>query len=80
VEQIGRNLGIQFEPRVVEALCDAVEVGLGSTQEQPDFAQHLEAGFDPSLIRKTLRELRHQLNAPTLRQPAVVIDAARDQV
>jgi HD-GYP domain-containing protein (c-di-GMP phosphodiesterase class II) len=78
VEQISNNLGIQFEPRVVAALCDVVEAGLDMSEEPPEFIANLEAGFDPNLIRQTLRELRRQIATPTLRQvSARVIDATR---
>jgi HD-GYP domain-containing protein (c-di-GMP phosphodiesterase class II) len=73
VEQISRNLGLQFEPRVVQALIDAVNAGLEGRAAQPDFVPHLEASFDPALIKTMLTELRRQLDLP--RTSAVVIES-----
>jgi putative nucleotidyltransferase with HDIG domain len=75
VAQIQENLGLQFEPAVVQALCEAVERGLSGEAEEADFVPHLKASFDPDLIRSMLSELRKQLHHPTLRPPAVVIEA-----
>lgn len=74
VAQISENLGIQLEPRIVQALCDAVETGLDARSDPPEFAAHLASAFDPHLIRRMLRELRRQLSQPS-QQPARIIDA-----
>jgi putative nucleotidyltransferase with HDIG domain len=72
VEQISHNLGVQFEPRVTAALCDAVQDGLDATGDPPEFAESLEAAFDPALIRKALGELRRLLAHPSDRPDAHV--------
>ncbi len=86
VEQIEANLGLQFEPRVVQALCDAVQDGLespdGAAGEaavfgapgEPEFVPHLRASFDPALIHQLLGELRRRLNNPRLNRTARVIE------
>jgi response regulator RpfG family c-di-GMP phosphodiesterase len=70
VEQISHNLGVQFEPRVTAALCDAVQDGLDADGDPPEFAESLEAAFDPALIRKALGELRRLLAHPSARPDA----------
>jgi len=75
--QIQENLGLQFEPRVARALCEAVTAGLDGKAEEAEFVGHLEAAFDPELIRTMLAELRNQLENPTYRPAAVVIETVQ---
>jgi hypothetical protein len=77
VARIQENLGLQFEPRIVQALCGAIQAGLDGKAEESDFVPHLEDSFDPDLIRSLLAELRRQLQNPTLRPAAVIIDAIK---
>lgn len=77
VAQIQENLGLQFEPRVVQALCEAIQAGLEGKAEEADFVPHLEDSFDPDLIRTMLAELRRQIQNPSLRPMAVVIDTVK---
>jgi hypothetical protein len=79
VAQIQQNLGLQFEPRVAQALCDAVQAGLaGEVTESADFVPHLENAFDPALIRNLLSELRRQLaSGAGAGGPATVIEAIK---
>lgn len=73
-EQIGRNLGVQFESRVAEALCAVVEAGLEGQAPEDDFVPHLESAFDPTLIRQMLTELRRHIRNPEMRPHARVIE------
>lgn len=74
IEQIQKNLGLQFEPRVVQALCEVVEAGLKGDVVDSDFVPHLKNSFDPGLIRQLMCELRNQLTSPTFRPPAIILD------
>ncbi|MCE5231653.1 HD domain-containing protein [bacterium] len=74
VEQIHGNLDMQFDPRVAAALCQAVADGLDGNAREKDFVPHLEEGFDPSVIRHLLEELRRQLATPTLRPKAKIVE------
>lgn len=74
VEQIYGNLGMQFDPRVAAALCQAVADGLDGNARDKDFVPHLEEGFDPSVIRHLLEELRKQLASPTMRPKAKIVE------
>ena len=78
VEQISRNLGLQFEPAVVQALCEAVEAGLSGETREREFITHLEAGFDSDTIRRLLGELRQQLHAPSMRPAAQIVEIEGD--
>lgn len=79
VEQIQENLGLQFEPQVVQALCEAVEAGLDGQARQAEFVPNLKTSFDPALIRYLLTELRKQIQRPTLRPAARVIEAGNSR-
>ncbi len=74
VEQIHGNLDMQFDPRVAAALCRAVTEGLDGNAHDKDFVPHLEEGFDPSVIRRLLEELRRQLASPTMRPKAKIVE------
>ncbi len=50
--------------------------GLEGEAEDDEFVAHLESCFDGELIRTLLGELRKQIQQPTCRPAAVVIDAA----
>ena len=78
VEQIHANLGLQFDPRVAGALCQAVADGLEGNARERDFVPHLEAGFDPAVIRGLLEELRRQIATPTFRPKARVIELGEE--
>ena len=81
VEQIQNDLGIRFEPRVVEALCEVVEEGLDGKIKNDEFVPNLTSGFDAELIRRLLGELREQLRHPTTRPSAKIVsvdDVARE--
>lgn len=75
VEQIQENLGLQFEPRVVQALCEVVEAGLTDPREPPEFIPHLQSSFNPLLVRRLLNELRRRLAQTPAGGKANVIDA-----
>lgn len=74
VEQIYGNLEMQFDPRVAAALCKAVTEGLEGHARDKDFVPHLEEGFDPSVIRHLLEELRKQLSSTTIRPSAKIVE------
>lgn len=74
VRQIQENLGLQFEPAIARALCESVQDGLEGQAEDGDFVAHLEASFDPELIRTMLAELRKQIQRPTFRPKAKIIE------
>ena len=65
------------DARVAQALCEAVRAGLDGKAVEADFVPHLEAAFDPELIRKMLTELRCQIVKPTLRPEARIIEVVR---
>lgn len=62
VAQIQENLGIQFEPKVVNALCRVVARGLEGDLKYDAFVPHLRQSFDPELVHKLLSELRQTLS------------------
>lgn len=74
VRQIQENLGLQFEPAIAKALCESVQDGLNGQAEDADFVAHLETSFDPELIRTMLAELRKQIQRPTFRPKARIIE------
>jgi hypothetical protein len=76
VEQIQENLGMQFDPATVRALCETIDAGLAGRAVEADFVPHLQAAFDPSLIRTLLAELRREVQNPTLRPSAQIVDLA----
>jgi putative nucleotidyltransferase with HDIG domain len=77
VRQIQDNLGLQFEPAIVKALCESVQAGLEGKAEESEFVSHLEESFDPEMIRTMLAELRKQLQHPTLRPRAKIVEVGR---
>ena len=74
VEQIHENLGLQFDPLSARALCETVEAGLAGGAPEADFVPHLQASFDPALIRTLLAELRHQIQHPGGRHEAEIVE------
>ena len=66
IEQISHNLGLQFDPAVAAALCEAVREGLDGRAVEADFVPHLESGFDGEVVRRLLGELRRQIENPSL--------------
>jgi putative nucleotidyltransferase with HDIG domain len=78
VRQIQDNLGLQFEPAIAQALCESVQAALEGKAEENEFVAHLEASFDPELIRTMLAELRQQLRNPTLRPKARIVELGGD--
>lgn len=80
VAQIQENLGLQFEPAIAQALCESVAEGLEGKAESGEFVAHLESAFDPALIRSLLAELRKQIQNPTLRPEARIIEVGKEGV
>jgi len=78
VKQIQENLGLQFEPAIARALCESVAAGLEGLAEESEFVSHLEASFDPETIRTLLAELRNQLEHPTVRPEAKIVEVGRE--
>ncbi len=79
VSQISENLGLQFDPRVAAALCQAVNDGLEGRAQDRDFVPHLEGSFDPAVISRLLEELRRQIAAPTIRPRAKVVELTSNE-
>lgn len=65
---------------IAQALCESVAEGLEGKAESGEFVAHLESAFDPALIRSLLAELRKQIQNPTLRPEARIIEVGKEGV
>ena len=74
IEEITKNLGIQFEPDVVAGLCRAVDAALEGKSRYDDFVPSLAAIGQPEIIQKMMRVLREELEARPPRESAEIIE------
>jgi len=61
IEEMKRCLGTQFDPKIMNAFCRALEKEIRGELPEPNILPHLNGNFDPSvitdLLEATIREL-----------------------
>lgn len=62
LEELERNIGTQFDPRIMTAFCNVLEKEINSQLPNPDILPHLNHDFDPSIIISMLQAITRQLS------------------
>ncbi len=62
LEELTRNIGTQFDPRIMTAFCNVLDKEINHQLPNPDILPHLASDFDPSIIVSMLRAITQQLS------------------